>query len=177
MELSTAVKLIEKGIQSGSAGQVWVDLGAGKGLFTQALARLLPEESIIYAIDKDQTALDAISVLSGKLTVKTRQLDFVTQPLGIDKVDGIILANSLHFVKDKQTFMQNLNSNLKTEGRIIVVEYDMDIANPWVPYPISFKSLEKLAEKVRFNLPTKLHEVPSSYNRANIYAAVLDKGA
>ena len=61
MELSTAIALIRKGIRNESIEpQVWADLGAGSGLFSRALATLLPPASKIYAVDRDQASLNEI---------------------------------------------------------------------------------------------------------------------
>src|SRR3990172_2730429 len=38
-------------------GGAWADLGAGSGVFTLALRELVGLDAIIYAVDKDQSAL------------------------------------------------------------------------------------------------------------------------
>ena len=60
MEHQEAVNLIMKGFDSISINQVWADIGCGEGVFTKALASLLSEGSMIYAIDKNQNSLQAI---------------------------------------------------------------------------------------------------------------------
>ena len=55
MQLSEAIELIQKINIPGNKPQVWADLGCGDGLFTRALATLLPEGSIIHAVDKVNT--------------------------------------------------------------------------------------------------------------------------
>jgi hypothetical protein len=54
---------------------------------------------------------------------------------------------------------------------MLLVEYDMDTANPWVPYPVSFTSLMQLFQELGYTTIQHLGELPSRYNRANIYAA------
>ena len=90
-------------------------------------------------------------------------------------LNGILMANSFHYVKDKNTFIKKIEKNLKLEGSFIIVEYDMDNSNPWVPYPLSFNSLKKFFEKFRYTSITKLNEHPSMYRRANIYSALIIK--
>jgi ubiquinone/menaquinone biosynthesis C-methylase UbiE len=175
MELEAAVRLIEKGIDRGSAKQVWADLGAGKGLFTQALAKILPEESIVIAIDKDVEALRSLKIPSKVITLLTHRGDFTKEELGDKKFDGVLMANSLHFVEDKFSFISRIIRSLKDGGRILLIEYDMNAANPWVPWPISFQALKDLASETEFNSVTKLHEHPSIYNRGNMYSAILSK--
>ena len=53
MELENAIQLITKGVESNGQPQVWADLGAGSGLFSRALSSILPDKSIIHAVDKN----------------------------------------------------------------------------------------------------------------------------
>src|SRR4051812_14148797 len=99
MELQTAIQLIEKGINSGSI-QTWIDLGAGKGLFTNALSQLLPKGSKIIAVDKTKSKIE----VADGIDLVTKTGDFVTMQL--EKVDGILMANSLHYVKEQQEFLK-----------------------------------------------------------------------
>lgn len=172
MELAVALGLIEKGVDKTSAPQVWADLGAGKGLFTRALADQLHEGSTVYAVDKAAAALAEIE-LPSRITLKKIQKDFVRDEIAPEPLDGIIMANALHFVENKIAFMKRIRKKLRPTGRLIVVEYDLHTANAWVPYPIHFLALEKLAKDEGFTTVVKLGEVPSLYNRANIYSAVL----
>jgi trans-aconitate methyltransferase len=172
MELSTAIRLVKEGISVSNEIQTWADLGAGTGLFTQALATCLKPGSTVYAIDKDVSALAKLETKSLPVIIKKVNHDFASQALDIELLDGIMMANALHFVNDKVSFMEQLKKELKPSGKIILVEYDMNKANPWVPYPINFIDLQKLAHKVGLNI-TKLEEQPSIYNNAMIYSAML----
>jgi ubiquinone/menaquinone biosynthesis C-methylase UbiE len=172
MELAIAVKLIQGGITKSTSPQHWVDLGAGTGLFTKALSKLLPAESLIYAIDKDSDSLKSVMSESPSVKVITLDTDFILHDLTLKNLDGILMANALHFVQDKNAFLSKMRSCLKMNGKFLVVEYDMDSANPWVPYPVSRESLQTLAvnQKLRASY---LEQTPSRFNRSNIYSAVL----
>jgi trans-aconitate methyltransferase len=173
MDLSVAIRLIQNGIDPSHKPQRWADLGAGKGLFTQALASLLPQQSEIYAIDKDSKAINSIALDTElvKLTRIVRNLG--KEEPGIKEMDGILMANALHFLKDQVGFLKLISDSLNPNGRLVIVEYDMDVANQWVPNPVSFNSLGMLADKAGFSLIEKLDQEPSIYNRANIYSALL----
>jgi ubiquinone/menaquinone biosynthesis C-methylase UbiE len=173
MELSVAISLIEKAVDQTTSTQVWADLGAGNGLFTNALLSILPEESTVYAVDKDPGVLQLKSKQRGK-TLKTIVVDFVKENLQIVKLDGILMANSLHFVKDKSAFITNISAAIKPGANIVVVEYDMDTPNHWVPFPMSFDTLKRFGNTTGFDVE-KLNSVPSVYQRANIYSALLKK--
>jgi 2-polyprenyl-3-methyl-5-hydroxy-6-metoxy-1,4-benzoquinol methylase len=172
MELSTAIRLIKKGISDSNEIQTWVDLGAGTGLFTQALATCLKAGSTIYAIDKDITALAKLETKSPSVTIKKINHDFVATKFDIELLDGILMANALHFVSDKHVFVNQMKKKLKPSGRIIIVEYEMIYGNAWVPYPINLNTLQKLGNEIGFTL-TKLDEEPSVFNNAVMYSAVL----
>jgi ubiquinone/menaquinone biosynthesis C-methylase UbiE len=173
MELTDAVKLIKNGIPQITEPQNWADIGAGTGMFTHALASLLPPHSIVYALDRDKAALSKISNTAYQVTVEKIAADFVADDLGLKGLNGIVLANAIHFVDQPAPVLKKLKTFLNFAGRLILIEYDMDTPNRWVPYPVSFRSLTKLAARSGFAGAVKIGEHPSIYHRANIYAAVL----
>ena len=84
-------------------GGRWADIGCGDGVFTQLLLEWLTPGSTVIAVDRDQGALRRLEreVSKGEHnTVQTLQADFTHRlPLpGAKPLDGILLANSLHFV-------------------------------------------------------------------------------
>lgn len=150
----------------------WADLGCGTGLFTQALSRMLRPGSTIRGIDNNvslrrQTTAHGIEIIP-------LQLDFVIADWGLQDLDGIIMANSLHYVKDKTSFLSKIRSCLKPAAPIVIVEYDTDIPVPtWVPYPLSFSSLTSLFTLAGYASIQKLSERPSIYGSGYIYSALI----
>lgn len=171
MEIEVAVRLIEGGVEKTGSVQVWADFGAGKGLFTKALATLLSNGSTIYAIDKDGP--NEMKPPSEKVIVKTLKKDFIKDKIELVALDGIIMANSLHYVQEQLIFLKTLKEKLKPNGRLLLVEYDTTISNQWIPYPVSYKTLQTLAPGAGFKLIDKLDQEPSLYQQANIYAALV----
>jgi hypothetical protein len=49
-----------------------------------------------------------------------------------------------------------LSRGLKENGAFLLVEYNTDIANPWVPYPVSFDRLQAVFAKAGFTTVKKL---------------------
>ena len=157
------VGLIEGGV-AGRGGR-WADLGAGEGAFTLALAELIGPEGRVVAVDKDARALRAIGP-----GVETRVADF-TKPLDLHDLDGVVMANSLHFVPDKQPVLESVRAMLRPGGRLIVVEYGADRGNPWVPYPFSYGTWETMAARAGFKNTRLLKTVPSRW-LGSMYSAV-----
>lgn len=174
MQLKDAIALIEYNFGSLSGHQVWADLGCGTGIFTLALASLLPQDSIIHAMDINKTAIDKIPNRFENVTIHKQHGDFMENKLP-DQLDGILMANSFHFVKDKTSFITKASASLKQEHYYLIVEYDSDKFNRWVPFPVSFPSLEQLFQEAGYTSIEKLRERPSIYRDANIYSTFIKK--
>lgn len=170
MQLEAAVILIQHPIPSGR--NIWADLGCGDGLFTNALSQLLPEKSLIYAVDKNKSALRNVSVKAG-IQLEKIVADFVHHDFPFKTVSGILMANSFHYVKNKNAFIEKCFAFFNDDAYFIIVEYDNNNANPWVPYPVSFNDLRKFFAAYNYSVE-KLHEMPSRY-RDKMYAALIHK--
>jgi trans-aconitate methyltransferase len=173
MDIQIAKSLIKPCVPN--AVQSWADLGAGKGLFTKALSELLQPGSHVYAIDRDAALLPGIKVNS-RIQLTTKAIDFAKSDIDLKNLDGILMANSLHFVSDKISLLKTLSSCLNPSGKFILVEYDTDKANTWVPYPISFKRLQQLMRETEFGMATKIGETESMYSSEGIYSALVTLG-
>ena len=172
MKPETALLLIEEGVERTGTQQIWADLGAGNGVFTRALSTQLHDGSTMYAVDTNVTRMASIRVWQ-QIVLKVIHADFTRDIWTTEPLDGILMANSLHFVKDKEAFLQKLRSRLKPGGRLMIVEYEMEKGNTWVPYPISFNKLSEIAMRVGFSTVKKLQEVPSVYDNRMIYSVVI----
>ena len=172
MELSTAISLIQKPFEHPERSQTWADLGAGGGLFTTALATLLGTSGKIFAVDKDH--YPEIKSHDGMAEVVRVQKDFISDDLGFHNLDGILIANALHYVNDKKSYLLTLSGMIKKSGKLIVVEYDTLQSNTWVPYPLSFDAFTTLAEDIKIGAPVLLGQVPSRYHGNGIYAALVN---
>jgi ubiquinone/menaquinone biosynthesis C-methylase UbiE len=166
------VQLLKNGgIQT---GRVWADLGSGAGAFTLALADLLGESGTIHSVDRDAGALReqarAMAAQFPKITLHQTAMDF-TKPLDLPPLDGIVMANSLHFIQRKEPLLERLKALLRPNGRLILVEYNVDSGNPYVPYPLSYGTWEQLAKRCGFATTRLLATVPSRWLK-EIYSAV-----
>lgn len=149
--------------QSGS----WADLGAGSGAFTFALRELIGATANIYAVDKDRASLNELENGYQSRFGSSDHLNIIvgdfSRALALPPLDGILMANSLHFFKDKVSVMKHVKSFLKPKGILLIVEYNVDSGNPWVPYPFSFGTFKKLAQGAGFSEPRLLATKPSRF--------------
>jgi ubiquinone/menaquinone biosynthesis C-methylase UbiE len=167
------VKLLEPANLS-RAG-IWADFGAGSGAFTLALSELVGLNAEIYAIDKDRAGLGKLERSHREHFGTSQNLHLVradfTGALSLPPLDGIVMANSLHFFKDKEKVLRHVRTFLKLNGALLLVEYNADSGNPWVPYPLSFETYRALAPRAGFSEPNLLGKIPSRFLR-EFYSAV-----
>jgi ubiquinone/menaquinone biosynthesis C-methylase UbiE len=171
MNHSDHVRLLRKGVPQ--PGGVWADLGAGGGAFTLALAELLGPQATIYAVDRDGGALRQLARAMGERFPATElhclTADF-THLLDLPLLDGLVMANSLHFVRSKDPVLQRIRGYLKPAGRLLLVEYNTDQGNIWVPHPLAFPTWQAFANRNGFAATTLLATQPSRF-LGEIYAA------
>lgn len=168
------VHLLRGGVPAPQPDGVWADLGSGWGAFTLALADILGPGATIHSVDKDRSSLRGqeteMRALFPAANVHYVQADF-TKRLNLTALDGIVMANALHFVRRKEPVLDMIRSYLKPEGRLILVEYNADFGNPWVPFPLSYHAWESLASRCGFASTQLLTTVPSRFLH-EIYSAL-----
>lgn len=158
---------------SAGSPQVWADLGCGDGTFTAALASLLPAGSTVHAIDNDTRAVAHLAAARpGDAAIVAHAGDFTKFPWPFDAVDGVLMANSLHYVRAQAAFLHSVDGALRRR-RMLLVEYDITRGNAWVPYPISQASAVELFQSIGYGVATTLGRKKSVYRRGEIYALLL----
>lgn len=166
------VALIRNGVSR--PGGVWADLGAGTGNFTWALAELLGPQATVYAPDRDGAAITAqrerIQRQPPAARVIPRQAD-VTHPLDLPPLDGLLLANLLHFVRDQASLLQHVVGHLPPAGQLLLVEYEQRLPIPWVPFPVPFARFSALAVAAGFGSPRQVGTRRSPSSGRVLYAA------
>ena len=172
MRLREAIDMLA-GSGVGALGPtIWADLGCGDGTFTRALADMLATGSLIHAIDLDGSALRKIPSAHEGVRISTHRGDFMKQPWPFTGVDGILMANSLHYVENQVAFIRECESHMR-QLRFLLVEYDTSEANRWVPYPVSQTRLTALFEQAGYSSVRVLRSRPSLYRRASLYSVAV----
>jgi ubiquinone/menaquinone biosynthesis C-methylase UbiE len=160
MDRSDLIALLRAGVTT--KGGRWADLGAGDGAFTFALAQLLGPGAQITAVDRDSGSLKRLASGADGAPIETVVADF-TRPLNLSGLDGVVMANSLHFVREKAPVLASVRDTLRPGGILILVEYETDKGNPWVPHPFSFATWQGMAAAAGFEQTHMLHRYPSRY--------------
>jgi ubiquinone/menaquinone biosynthesis C-methylase UbiE len=172
MDHADHVNLIRAGVEG--AGSTWADIGAGWGAFTLALADILGPAGEIHAVDRDAGALrENARVMHARypqVSVTYHNADF-TFPLELPLLDGIVMANSLHFRHDPATVVGQLRAYLRQGGRFVIVEYNLKRGNFAVPHPVPYTAWGELARGAGFQ-HTKFLARRSSRFLHEIYSAV-----
>jgi SAM-dependent methyltransferase len=178
------VELLRGGVEpAGPAGADWADLGSGSGAFTLALADLLGPGGRIVSVDRDAGALreqaQAMAARFPGMALRQAVADFtgdLAGQLSVPPLDGIVMANSLHFQADHVTIVRRIAALLRPGGRLVLVEYDADRGNPWVPHPLSFETWRRVAQEAGLTEPRLIGRVPSRFLGA-IYSALAERPA
>ena len=176
MEQEEAVALIGGAVTD--VGGIWADLGAGTGTFTRALASLIGPSGVVYAVDRDAHALRTLHRApqdAASAAIRTVVGDF-TEAVELPPLDGVVLANALHFVPyaDQARVLGQVALHLMVRAPIVIVEYERRLANPYVPFPIGIEALGGLARECELGAPRLLATRPSRY-RGSIYSAVINR--
>jgi ubiquinone/menaquinone biosynthesis C-methylase UbiE len=173
MDHADHVRLLAGAVRQDEGG-TWADLGAGSGAFTLALADLIGPHGVIHAVDRDRGALAELrsSLVSAvpQAEVRTHAADF-TRRLDLTELDGIVMANALHFIENKLPVLGLVRGYLRRGGRLVLVEYDSDNGNTWVPHPMTFETWRSLAAEAGFVETRYLATVTSRFLR-QIYSAL-----
>jgi SAM-dependent methyltransferase len=176
------VELLRGGVgPAGPAGADWADLGSGTGAFTLALADLLGPGGRIVSVDRDAGALrEQAGAMADRFPgTGLRQVaaDFTADlaaEVAPGSLDGVVMANSLHFQAAHGAVVRHVSALLRPGGPLVLVEYDADRGNPWVPHPLSFETWKRVAVAAGLIEPRLLGRVPSRFLGA-IYSAVAER--
>lgn len=169
MEHEEAIALIRPGVPR--PGGSWADLGAGSGTFSRALAALLGPEGRVVAVDRRSRPIPPVA---GGAPIVTRRAD-LTEPLGLEPLDGVVIANALHFVRRQERALRRVAAQLAPGGTLLLVEYDVTRSAPWTPFPLPLERFERLAVAAGLHDPREIGRRRSRYGPRDLYAARADR--
>lgn len=109
-------------------GESVADIGAGTGYFAFRLA--LKADRVI-ALDIDPNMIQLMDAFEANLPdnmqsrFETRLVGENDANLAADEVDNIIIINTIAFIGNKRSYLQNLKKGLKKGGKLMIVDYKM----------------------------------------------------
>jgi ubiquinone/menaquinone biosynthesis C-methylase UbiE len=116
-------------------GMVIADIGAGSGVFSLPMAKLVAPGGKIYAVDIQQGLLDYI----GKQAKEEKIVNIHTVLGGYDDpklpkndVDMAFISDVLHHIEHRALYLKTLAKYLKPKSQIVVIE--MDPHDPNTPH-------------------------------------------
>jgi hypothetical protein len=171
VKISEAAALIRTPLIEWARPQSWCDLGCGRGTFTTALAYLLASGSTIHAVDLDQRALESVPDYYDGVEILKTLGDIGSPSLRLPAVDGILTANTLHFIKEQQVFLRRF---LSVTNRFLIVEYEQTTPYRWRPYPVGFEPLRQLFIEAGVKRVEKLATRPSLFG-GTMYSALAER--
>jgi ubiquinone/menaquinone biosynthesis C-methylase UbiE len=151
---------------------IWLDAASGDGVFAEALLEISGPSLRVIALDVKRSAVrSALDQLPNSTAAVYAVQANLCSPLPIAKVDGIILANGLHFYQETEQIgiLTQCSHALKEAGQLIVVEYNTDFPTGAVPYPISREAIDSLLIRSGFE-PAKKHKLVRSTYLGEMYA-------
>ncbi|EGJ31000.1 MULTISPECIES: class I SAM-dependent methyltransferase [Moorena] len=119
------------------------DIGAGTGYFSFRIAPLVPEGKVL-AVDIQPEMIDVIDFLTEDNNVNNVEtiLGSLTDPkLPENSIDLALMVDVYHELEYPREMMESIVKALKTEGRVVLVEYRKE--NPLIP----IKGLHKMTQK------------------------------
>jgi ubiquinone/menaquinone biosynthesis C-methylase UbiE len=126
-------------------GQTVLDLGCGPGFFSLAMAEMVGEKGRIISVDIQEEMLQMLRDKSEREGLKSRIVLHKGEPdkIGISEMVNFALAfYMIHEVTDRRSFLSEVASHLKHDGRFLIVEPKFHVSKP------DFDSTLKVAQSV-----------------------------
>jgi hypothetical protein len=138
-----------------------------------ALAQSLASGSKIQAVDLDERALQEFPDQYHGVAIHKVLGDLRSPSLRLPSVDGILMANFLHFIPDQHLFLRKL---LSVTDHFLIVEYERSIPSPWGPYPVGFERLRQLFSEIGVERVEKLVTRRSRFG-GTMYSAFAERSS
>jgi ubiquinone/menaquinone biosynthesis C-methylase UbiE len=110
-------------------GMIIGEVGAGRGRYTVQIASRIGPSGMIYANDIDEQALQLLERRCenhGFANVKTILGSVADPKLPDTALDMVIMVNVVHCLEKPVELLKNIDSALKPEGFIVIVEGNLD---------------------------------------------------
>lgn len=106
-------------------GMVVLDVGCGPGLFSREIARMVGEDGKVIAADLQKGMLETLAnkIKGSEIEKRIILHQCASDKIGVSEaVDFVLAFYMVHEVPNQLGFFQELNSILKPQGEILLVE-------------------------------------------------------
>ncbi|HEY6085361.1 MAG TPA: methyltransferase [Nitrospira sp.] len=121
------------------AGMSVADLGAGSGYFSRRFAEALTETGKVYVIDVEPAALKYVEESLIHLHRPYEAEFILARPdnpkIPVGSVNLIFVCNTYHHLEDRTVYFRNIQSALKSEGRVAIIDFYHDDRSGNLSFP------------------------------------------
>jgi SAM-dependent methyltransferase len=148
-----------------------LEIAAGTGAVTRALADALPERTSIVATDLNQPMLDRASAIGTSRPVEWRQADAMQLPFEDESFDAVVCQFGAMFFPDRAKAYAEARRVLKPGGVYLFNVWDRVETNEFAAVVT-----EALAGLLPENPPRFLVRTPYGYNDTDVIVRDLERG-
>jgi ubiquinone/menaquinone biosynthesis C-methylase UbiE len=101
------------------------DVGAGSGFFTFRLSPRVGPTGRVIAVDIDDDALDELredAARAGLTNIETILSERDDPRLPPQSVDGVLIVNAYHEMRDYEAMLAGIRQALRPDGRLVIVD-------------------------------------------------------
>ena len=113
-------------------GMTVADIGTGTGYFVPHLSEAVGDSGRVLALDISIKMIEYVKETNPSTKNLTNVQARVVLPdnphLPGAGVDRILIVNTWHHIRDRIAYARTLSQSLKTDGRVIIVDYNLDAA-------------------------------------------------
>jgi ubiquinone/menaquinone biosynthesis C-methylase UbiE len=149
-------------------GATVADVGAGAGYFTWRMAQRVGPQGKVYANDIQPRMLELLrkNMAERKVTNVETVLGAEDDPkLPIGQIDLVLLTDVYHEFSSPQKMLQGMRAALKSDGRLVLIEYRKEDASvPIRPeHKMSVAEVKAEVEPEGFRLERVLKDLPRQH--------------
>ena len=139
-------------------GHIVLDFGCGEGHYTIPAAKVVREKGRIYALDKDQQALNELVKLIKKNNIKNIEVLRKESNTGLEdhSVDFILCYDVVHYLKKRAVIYKELHRVLRRKGTLSIYPKHHKNDSPLMEFAhMKLGDIKKEVEEAGFSLQKK----------------------
>ncbi len=148
-------------------GDVVADIGAGTGYFTRRFAVAAGPNGKALGLDIEESMVNHMNEEAKSMGLKNYEARVVKTDdpeLAANSVDVIFLCNTYHHIENRVDYFRNISMSLKSNGRIIIVDFyrDTDFGPPR-DHKMAKEVVHEEMHRAGYSLRQDLKVLPEQY--------------